>query len=85
MGDTEKPGGYTVASMLMTKEENLQRDMIIHQGDLNNLESKSQALTDNEHHHNGPEDYTAFLTSLFQQGTLPSHNADRSIRWNIFL
>ena len=56
--------------LLMTEVENLKRDMIIHQVDLNNLESKPQALTDNEHHHNGCKDHTALLALLFKQGTL---------------
>ena len=56
--------------LLVTEEENLQGHMVIHQGDLYDLECEPQALADNEHHHNGRKDYVALFTALFQHEAL---------------
>ena len=46
----------------MAEVEDLQGHMVIHQGDLNDLEGEPQALANNEHDQDGCQDEAALLT-----------------------
>ena len=48
--------------LLVAEVEDLQGHMVIHQGDLNDLEGEPQALAHNKHDHDGCQDKAALLT-----------------------